>query len=107
MQGVVPNILKFSRITPEYKNGLTTDPTNYRPITLLSPFGKILEKIISDQLTSFIGKNEILFPYQFGFWKRYATVIISEPQLIIMTYYMWPLFRLLYKAFDTVNHIYY
>jgi hypothetical protein len=61
MQGVVPNILKFSRVTPEYKNGLTTDPTNYRPITLLSPFSKILERIISDQLTSFIGKHEILF----------------------------------------------
>ena len=73
MQGVVPNILKVSRVTPVYKNGLTTDPTNYRPIALLSPFSKILEKIISDQLTSFIEKHEILFPYQFGFRKGYST----------------------------------
>ena len=61
MQGVVPNILKVSRVTPVYKNGLTTDPTNCKPIALLSPFSKILEKIISDQLTSFIEKHEILF----------------------------------------------
>ena len=69
---VVPNILKVSRVTPVYKNGLTTEPTNYRPIALLSPFSKILEKIIADQLTSFIEKHEILFPYQFGFRKGYS-----------------------------------
>ena len=37
-------------------NGITTDPANYRPITILSPFSKILEKIVSEQLNSFIEK---------------------------------------------------
>ena len=37
-------------------NGITTDPANYRPITILSSFSKILEKIVSEQLNSFIEK---------------------------------------------------
>ena len=63
MLGIVPDILKVSRVSPVYKSGLITDPSNYRPIALLSPFRKILEKIISDQLNSFIEKHNILFPY--------------------------------------------
>ena len=36
--GVVPNILKISRVTPIFKNGVETDPNNYRPISIISPF---------------------------------------------------------------------
>ena len=79
MQGVVANILKVSRVTHVYKNGLATDPTHYRPIALFSSFSKILEKIIADQLTSFIEKHEILFPNQFGFRKGYSIQSILQP----------------------------
>ena len=54
-------------------NGITTDPANYRPIAILSPFSKILEKIVSEQLNSFIKKYNILFQYQFGFRRDYST----------------------------------
>jgi hypothetical protein len=109
MQGVVPNILKVSRVTPVYKNGLTPDPTNYRPIALLSPFSKILEKIISDQLTSFIEKHEILFPYQFCFRKGYSTdLAILEMSDNLKTsidnkLITCGIFLDFSKAFDTVN----
>ena len=73
IQGIVPNILKISRVTPVFKNGITTDPANYRPIAILSPFSKILEKIVSEQLNSFIKKYNILFQYQFGFRRDYST----------------------------------
>ena len=44
--GVVPNILKVSQVTPVYKSGDVTNPGNYRPISILSPFSKILEKLV-------------------------------------------------------------
>ena len=56
-----------------YKNGNTTDPNNYRPISILSPFSKVLEKIVHDQMLLFLEKHKILFPYQFGFRKGYST----------------------------------
>ena len=54
--GVVPDVLKWSQVTPIHKNGPTTDPTNYRPIAILSPFSKVLEKLVYDQLYSFLEK---------------------------------------------------
>ena len=38
--GIVPDILKVSQISPVYKGGDATDPSNYRPIATLSPLVK-------------------------------------------------------------------
>ena len=57
--GVVPNILKISQVTPVYKNGDATDPANYRPISTLSSFSKVLEKLIYNQLYNFLEKYSI------------------------------------------------
>ena len=67
--GIVPDILKVSQIAPVYKGGDATDPGNYRPIATLSPFSKMLEHLIYNQLYSFINKHQILYKYQFGFRK--------------------------------------
>ena len=71
--GVVPNILKISQVTPVYRNGDATDPANYRPISTLSSFSKVLEKLIYNQLYNFLEKYSILYKYQFGFRKGYST----------------------------------
>ena len=57
--GIVPDILKISRITPIYKSGTVTNPNNYRPISVLSAFSKILERIVYNQLESYLVKNNI------------------------------------------------
>ena len=36
--GIVPDILEVSQVSPVYKGGDATDPSNYRPIATLSPF---------------------------------------------------------------------
>ena len=67
--GIVPNLPKISRITPIHKNGIATDPGNFRPIVILSSFSKILERILYDQAIAYLNKHNILFKYQFGFGK--------------------------------------
>ena len=70
---VVPNILKSSRVTPIFKNGVETDPNNYRPISIISPFAKVFERLVYERLNSFLTKNNIIYDYQFGFRKGYLT----------------------------------
>ena len=58
--GIVPNILKVSQVIPVYKNGYATYPANYRPISTLSFFSKVFEKLIYNQLYNFLEKYSIL-----------------------------------------------
>jgi hypothetical protein len=71
--GVVPDILKISRITPIYKSGDTNEPHNYRPISILSVFSKVLVRLVYNQLDNFLEKHNIMYNYQFGFRKKHST----------------------------------
>ena len=62
-----PTQLKIARVIALYKKGNHYLANNYRPISLLSSFNKIFEKLICRQLVNFLEKNNILFQYQFGF----------------------------------------
>jgi hypothetical protein len=44
--GIFPERLKFAEVRPVFKKGDKTEFTNYRPISLLTSFSKIIEKII-------------------------------------------------------------
>ena len=108
--GIVPDILKVSQISPVYKGGDATDPSNYRPIATLSPFSKVLERLVYNQLYSFIDKHQILYKYQFGFGKGYSTeqaILEITDNLKLATdkgQITYGLILDLSKAFDTVNH---
>ena len=53
--------MKISVITPLFKKGKPDDINNYRPISLLSQFSKILEKIIVNRFLHFIDKHNLLY----------------------------------------------
>ena len=54
-------------IVPIFKSGDPQLTQNYRPISLLSPFAKIVEKCIASCMNSFLNKFNILNPNQFDF----------------------------------------
>ena len=65
-KGIFPSKLKKAKVVPVYKND-ETEPGNYRPISLLSIFNRIFEKLMYHRLKPYLGKNDILFKSQYGF----------------------------------------
>lgn len=59
--GKYPSKLKHAKVSPVYKDDDETDPANYRPISLLSNYNRIFEKIMFNRLKTFIDKNDILY----------------------------------------------
>lgn len=108
--GIVPDIFKISRITPIFKSGTVTEPGNYRPIAIISPFGKILERLVYNQMVLFLEKHSILYNYQFGFRKGYSTeyaileIIDNLKKAIDKKSITCGIFLDFSKAFDTINH---
>ena len=108
--GVVPSKLKVARVIPVHKNGPRAVISNYRPISLLSVFNKILEKLMYNRLITFLEKNQVLFNGQFGFRSNHSTLhailLIADKiqKAIERNQYSCGIFLDLSKAFDTVNH---
>ncbi|MEJ1857794.1 reverse transcriptase family protein, partial [Escherichia coli] len=66
--GKVPEDWKLANVTPIYKKkGDKKVALNYRPISLTSVAGKILEKILRDRLVRFLESNNIISDTQHGF----------------------------------------
>ncbi|XP_065645598.1 uncharacterized protein LOC136076061 [Hydra vulgaris] len=74
--GQVPSGWKLANITPIFKKGHHTDPGNYRPISITSAVGKIMEGIMRDVMTEHLVKHDLLFWHQHGF-VRYRSCIIN------------------------------
>ena len=72
--GVFPNHTTIADIIPIFKNGQKTKFTNYRPISKLSQFCKILEKLFNLRLQIFLDANKILSDSQYGFIPGMSTV---------------------------------
>ena len=58
--GVFLSKLKIAKVTPIYKNGCTHTASNYRPISVLSPFSKTFEKLICHRLNHYFSNRNIL-----------------------------------------------
>ena len=109
-EGYFPEELKTGCITPIYKNGPKNDVKNYRPVCSLSPFSKILEKIIYNRMIEFIDQNEILSSNQFGFRKGLSTesaiiqFINNIHNGLHYKHNTVAVFMDLSKAFDVLDH---
>ena len=65
--GIFPDKLKMAEVIALHKKGASDNLSNYRPISLLSIFGKIFEKIMYKRLYKFLEINEILHLYSLVF----------------------------------------
>ena len=103
-------MLKIAEITPLHKNGSTHRATNYRPISVLSLFSKIFEKILYDRLNKYFFSNSIISKEQLGFRVGHSTThvitdVISKLQTYRDNKNVTCLILLhLSKAFDTVDY---
>ena len=61
------------KVKPLFKKGSKTDPSNYRPLSLLTLFCKFFERVIFDQTKEFLSLNKILQDHQSGFRKNHST----------------------------------
>lgn len=76
--GLVPNKLKIAKVVPIFKlkKSVPEDHLlveNYRPISLLPIFSKILEKVVAEQLTDYLEANNILYKHQYGYLRNNST----------------------------------
>lgn len=109
-QGEFPNDLKGARVIPLYKKGSKQDPSNYRPVSILSSLSKIIEKIMYEQIDQYLLSQNILYEFQSGFRKSHSTdsCLLFLTDLIKREVDKGNLCGMvmldLQKAFDTVDH---
>ena len=108
---IVPDTFMISKVTQVFRASVLTDPGNYHPIVVFSPFAKILDRLVYNyQLNHFLEKEKILFKHQFCFKKNNSTeqAILELTDNLRMTIdsseTKCSIFFDLSKAFDTVNH---
>ncbi|XP_022794305.1 uncharacterized protein LOC111333046 [Stylophora pistillata] len=108
--GEFPEVFQISKVTLILKSRTVSELGNYRPIAVISPFSKVLERLVYDQLVSYLEKECLLFNYQFGFPKGYSMeyaileTVENLKSAIDSQQITCGIFLDFSKAFDTINH---
>ena len=102
--------MKVAKVVPLFKAGDRSVFSNYKHISLLSQFSKILEKLFNKRLDKFIDKFQLLNNCQYGFRSQMSTshalmdLVEEITSSIDVEKISIGVFIDLKKAFDTVNH---
>ena len=108
--GQMPDLWKEAIVVPIFKKGLASRASNYRPISLLSIAGKVMESIIADAMLKFLYDHNLISKDQFGFLSKRSTGLqllsclndwtraVRDKHPVDVVYIDYA------KAFDTVCH---
>ena len=108
--GIFPEIWKIAKVTSIFKSGSKSDMSNYRPISVLSVFARLLEKIGHDQISNYLKMHKRFSSCQHAFLKMHSTLtsLLNVTDLwfsnIDKRKINISVFLDLKKAFDTVDH---
>lgn len=108
--GIFPDEWKCSKVIPLFKQGERFDLNNYRPISIIPVVAKVFERVVYDQVFTYLTENNIISNHQSGFRCLHSTVTAlleatdnwafsidrGEVNAVV--------FLDLKKAFDTVDH---
>ncbi len=110
LTGEVPEDWRIANVTPIYKKGCKEDPGNYRPVSLTSVTGKVMEQIVLREIMRHVRDGWGIRPSQHGFMKGRScltnlisfydqvTHLLDEGKAVDVVYLDFS------KAFDTVSH---
>jgi hypothetical protein len=73
-QSKYPSNWKSAHVIAIFKKGDTSLPSNYRPISLLSCVGKLIERIVYKHVYTHLVDNNLIYKYQSGFLPKHSTV---------------------------------
>ncbi|CAM5107883.1 unnamed protein product [Natator depressus] len=108
--GEIPEEWKRANIVPIYKKGNKDNPGNYRPVSLTSVPGKIMQQIIKQSICKYLEDNKVISNSEHGFVKNKScqtkliaffdsvTSLVDGGEEVDVVYLDFS------KAFDTVSH---
>ena len=110
--GIIPDGMKMAKIIPIFKSGDKSSFNNYRPISILPAFSKIMEKIMHFSLSNFLNSTKQFYKHQYGFRKGHSTLHhvlqlvnhIAQENDKPSRNFTLATFLDLSKAFDTISH---
>jgi Reverse transcriptase (RNA-dependent DNA polymerase)/Endonuclease-reverse transcriptase len=107
--GFIPDAWKAATVIPIFKKGASSDPNNYRPISLTSVFCKVFESVLKSQLLDYLGYHSFINVAQHGFLAKHSTTtnllettndwtkLLDAKGIVKILYFDFA------KAFDTVS----
>ena len=105
-----PESWKVATVVPILKSGDESVPSNFRPISLLSHLSKVTEKVVCDQLSSYLASNNIIYGQQYAYRRCHSTedAVLDAVDWVCQAIDEGEICSLtaadLSKAFDSVNH---